>query len=158
MFRIHVAHSRLRQTWFADDTINKFLRNVMSYEAKNYWNGMLSKPTPHTAVNQFNTYKCPWLLGHYEGRSFPRGAKIFWNMSNIFKVCPTHFSRGGAKNFLGVASPPPWLQACSSNLTWIFTLVRSTIRCLSSASDQWSHHWRPRRCWISSQSSWIWTS
>jgi len=27
-------------------------------------------------------------------KSFPSGAKIFWTMSNIFKMCPTHSSRG----------------------------------------------------------------
>jgi len=26
-------------------------------------------------------------------KSFPRGAQIFWIMSNIFKLCPTPFSR-----------------------------------------------------------------
>jgi len=34
-------------------------------------------------------------------------------MSNIFKLCPTHFSRGGEK-ILGGLRPlrPPWLRAC----------------------------------------------
>jgi len=27
-------------------------------------------------------------------------------MSNIFKLCPTHFSRGGEKNFRGGFAPP----------------------------------------------------
>jgi len=46
-------------------------------------------------------------------KSFPRGAQIFWTMSNIFKLCPTHFSRWG-ENFLGGLRPPapPWLRAC----------------------------------------------
>jgi len=39
-------------------------------------------------------------------KSFPRGTQIFWTMSNIFKLCVIHFSRGG-KNF----SAPPWLRA-----------------------------------------------
>jgi len=26
---------------------------------------------------------------------------MFQTMSNSFKICSTHFSRGGAKNFLG---------------------------------------------------------
>ena len=43
-------------------------------------------------------------------KSFARGAKIFWTMSNSFNLCPTHFSRG-EKNFLGGASHP-WLRAC----------------------------------------------
>jgi len=38
-------------------------------------------------------------------KSFPRGANIFWTMSNIFKLCPTDFSRGG-EYFLRGASPP----------------------------------------------------
>ena len=29
--------------------------------------------------------------------SFPKEAQIFWNMSNIFKLWPTHFSRGSEK-------------------------------------------------------------
>jgi len=37
--------------------------------------------------------------------SFPRGAKIFWTMSNSFKLCPTHFSRVG-ENFSRGVSPP----------------------------------------------------
>jgi len=42
-------------------------------------------------------------LGAPEGvKSFLRGAQIFWTMSNSFKRCPTHFSRG-AKIFLGWA-------------------------------------------------------
>ena len=32
-------------------------------------------------------------------KNFPRGANIFWTMSSIFKLCPTHFSRGEAKLF-----------------------------------------------------------
>jgi len=35
-------------------------------------------------------------------KSFRRGVKNFWTMFNIFKPCPTHFSRGG-ENFLGGA-------------------------------------------------------
>jgi len=36
-------------------------------------------------------------------KSFLRGGQIFWIVSNSFKLCPTHFSRG--------TSPPPWLRA-----------------------------------------------
>jgi len=32
-------------------------------------------------------------------KSFPRGAQTFWTISNIFKLCPTHISRGGRKIF-----------------------------------------------------------
>jgi len=42
-------------------------------------------------------------------KSFLRGAQNFWTVSNNFKLCPTHLSRG-AKTFLGGASPP-WLRA-----------------------------------------------
>ena len=38
-------------------------------------------------------------------KSFPRGDQIFWTMSNSFKLCPIHFSRG-AKNILGGFAPP----------------------------------------------------
>jgi len=46
----------------------------------------------------------PWVqarnqLGTGGAKSFLRGVKIFWTMSNRFKPCPRHFSRG-AKNFL----------------------------------------------------------
>jgi len=37
-------------------------------------------------------------------KSFPRGTQIFSTMSNIFKLCPTHLSRG--KHFSRGASPP----------------------------------------------------
>ena len=38
-------------------------------------------------------------------KSFPRGAQIFWAMSNILKLCLTHFSRE-AKIFLGGLHSP----------------------------------------------------
>jgi len=38
-------------------------------------------------------------------KSFLRGAQIFQTMSNNFKLCPTHLSRG-AKRFAREASPP----------------------------------------------------
>ena len=43
---------------------------------------------------------------------FSEGAQIFWTMSNSFKLCPTHFSKGGAKNVLRGLRPfwPPWLR------------------------------------------------
>jgi len=34
-------------------------------------------------------------------KSFPRGAKMFWTMSNIFKLCPTDFPRWGEKKRIG---------------------------------------------------------
>jgi len=37
-------------------------------------------------------------------KSFPSGAQIFWTMSNIFKLCPTYFSRRG--NLSTGVSPP----------------------------------------------------
>ena len=45
-------------------------------------------------------------------KCFLRGAKNFWTMANIFKLYPTHFSRG-ANFFLGGAKPStdPWLRA-----------------------------------------------
>jgi len=43
-------------------------------------------------------------------KSFLRGAPIFWAMSNIFKLYPTHFSRGGEKYSTGAS--PLWLWAC----------------------------------------------
>ena len=45
-------------------------------------------------------------------KSFLKGAQIFWTMSNSFKRCPTHFSRGG-EEFSRGASPtlrPPWIR------------------------------------------------
>jgi len=44
-------------------------------------------------------------LGHQQGRRVFRGAQIFWTMSNIFKLCPTHFSRRGKKNSRGTRPP-----------------------------------------------------
>ena len=50
-------------------------------------------PSPRQACNQ---------LGTQGGvKSFPRRAQIFWTVSNILILCPTHSSRG-AKNFVGV--------------------------------------------------------
>jgi len=46
-------------------------------------------------------------------KNFLRGVPIFLTMTNNFKLCPTHFSRGGAKNFVGGIYPPasPCLRA-----------------------------------------------
>ena len=58
------------------------------------------------------TTTIPWeqarnQLGTTGGaKSFPRGAQNLWTMSNILKLCPTHFSGGGAKNFLGGLRSP----------------------------------------------------
>jgi len=41
-------------------------------------------------------------LGHQVGR------RVFWEGPNFFKLCPTHFSKGGEKNFSG--SSPPWIR------------------------------------------------
>ena len=49
-----------------------------------------------------------------EAKSFLRGAQIFWTMSNSFKRCPTHFSRGGEK-FPRVLWPP-WLRAWTQDV------------------------------------------
>jgi len=50
-------------------------------------------------------------LGHQEGRRvFREGPKFLnYTTSNIFELCPTHFSRGGRKFFYGggFASPAP---------------------------------------------------
>jgi len=56
----------------------------------------------HQARNQLGT----------PGRamSFLRGPRFFWTMSSSFKLCPTHFSRGGRKFSLGglpTCAPPP---------------------------------------------------
>jgi len=48
-------------------------------------------------------------------KSCPRGAQIFWTLSNTFKLCPTHFSSGGVKICLGGASPP-LVTACAFGL------------------------------------------
>ena len=46
-------------------------------------------------------------LGHQEGRRvFWEGPNFFFAVSNIFKLYPTHFSRG-TKNFLGGLRPLP---------------------------------------------------
>jgi len=37
-------------------------------------------------------------------KSFLRGAQIFWTVSNSFKLCPRHFTRGG-EHFAREASP-----------------------------------------------------
>jgi len=38
-------------------------------------------------------------------KSFPKGAQIFWNMSNSFKIYPTNFSKGGKKISRGGFAP-----------------------------------------------------
>jgi len=48
-------------------------------------------------------------LGHQEGWRVFWGAQIFWTMCNIFKLYPTHFSRGGGNFSKGGFAP--WLRA-----------------------------------------------
>jgi len=61
-------------------------------------------------------------------KSFPRGGQIFWTMSNIFKICPTHFSRGGEKFQKGGFAPlrPPWLWACRWHVGFELLQLHST--------------------------------
>ena len=59
-------------------------------------------------------------------KSFPRGAQMFSTMSNIFKLCPTHFSRGGEKCCRGDFAPSPrhpWLRALLHHLLIKFRKV-----------------------------------
>ena len=49
-------------------------------------------------------------------KSFPRGAQIFWTMSNIIKLCPTHFS-SGAKSFSMGLRPPGYGPAFRASLS-----------------------------------------
>jgi len=49
-------------------------------------------------------------LGHQVGR------RVFWEGPKIFKLCPTHFSRG-AKIFARGASPPPGYEPEKSHYT-----------------------------------------
>jgi len=54
-------------------------------------------------------------LGSLGGlKTFLRGGQIFWTMSNNFKRCPIHFSRGAKKISRGgfVSLRPPWLRTC----------------------------------------------
>ena len=63
---------------------------------------------PHTCAQASNQLGTPG-----GAKSFLRGAEIFWTMSNIFKLCPTHFFQNisnkfsrGAKIFLGALRSP----------------------------------------------------
>jgi len=73
-------------------------------------------------------------LGH-QGvrREIFREAQIFETMSNNFKECPTHFSRGD-KIFLGVFRPPGYGPVSRRQSTMILEL----------AYTQW-HNWRGNR-------------
>ena len=65
----------------------------------------LNKTWMKFGCQQFCSNQARNQLGTPGGaKSFPREAQISWTMSNIFKLCPTHFSRG-EKIFLGGLSP-----------------------------------------------------
>ena len=61
-------------------------------------------------------------------KSFLRVAQICLTMSKTLKLCPTHFSRGGAKIFLG-GLRPHWLRACRRHIR---ALEAFHIRCLQT--------------------------
>ena len=59
-------------------------------------------------------------------KSFLRGAQIFWTMFNSFKLCPTHFSRGGEKFSRRCFAHPgygPVLHWFQPTVLWFFQLV-----------------------------------
>ena len=54
---------------------------------------------PHCSILEFGTGQARNQLGTPGGaKSFPRGAQIFWTISNSFKLCLRHFP-GGRKFF-----------------------------------------------------------
>jgi len=75
-------------------------------------------------------------------KRFPRGAKIFWTVSNSFRLCPTHFSRG-AKNFPGRLRPLlvtglVWtIEDTASVLTLSAIYVSSDFQCSFIAFVTW---------------------
>jgi len=68
--------------------------------------------------------------------SFLRGAQIFWTMTNSFKLCPAHFSKGSEKFSRG-DSPPLRPLATGLVVNRSFWLVQCRKRC---------EH--PLLCWI----------
>ena len=68
-------------------------------------------------------------LGHQGGEEFSERGPHFLNYAQYFKQCPTHFSRGW-KNFVGGASPSPWLRSClqrgTQHLNGIVRLLHGT--------------------------------
>jgi len=55
-------------------------------------------------------------------KSFPRGAQIFLTMSNIFKLCPTHFSSRG-EYFSRGSFAPLVTGLLSERHFWIFATL-----------------------------------
>ena len=134
LWRISWLH-RLENLFFVDSQRSRLLFPVVGYvpavltpllAAIDYYK-------PHEMVLKINVSRT-WLLTALEHRlpkplrqarnqlgtpggaeSFPRGSQIFWTMSNIFKLCRTHFSRGGEQISRVFFLPlrPPWLRACS---------------------------------------------
>ena len=82
---------------------------------RNYLSLFLLEPPTFTlasgkARNQLGTPGGP--------KSFPRGAQIFWTISNIFKLCPTHFYRGPKFSRRGLA---PLRPLCLRTCQWACT-------------------------------------
>ena len=128
LWRISWRH-RLENLFFVDSQRSRLLFPVVGYvpavltpllAAIDYYK-------PHEMVLKINVSRT-WLLTALEHRlpkplrqarnqlgtpggaeSFPRGSQIFWTMSNIFKLCRTHFSRGGeqiSRVFFSPCAPP----------------------------------------------------
>ena len=91
----------------------------------------LSVPCAAFCNTTLNRWTSPLLPGSLElrtpggAKSFPRGAQIFWTVSNIFKLCTTHFFRGYEKFPRGTSPPlhPLWLRACSLVLVGFVPVV-----------------------------------
>ena len=88
-------------------------QEVYFYDVKCLYNAWWSKALCQafdigsvTCTNLYNGLRLVTSSEHREGRGvFWEGPRIFWILSNSFKLFPTHFSRG-AKQFLGEALLP----------------------------------------------------
>jgi len=78
-------------------------------------------------------------------KSFLRGAQMFWTMSNGFKICSAHFSRGGKKFFAS------WLRAC-----WAVDITAEISSVVVAQHTDWIAglvlcHWRSNKKLILAQ-------
>jgi len=81
------------------------VRGPLANTQKKTWEMMANPDVDGQARNQLGTSG--------GAKSFLRGAQNFWTVSNSFRLCPTHYSRGGEKFSTGGFTPlQPWLRSC----------------------------------------------
>ena len=98
---LHLRKNRVVRSWSFLSTRPSRLLAILVWIVCLSWRPASASEHDNQARNQLGTPG--------GAKSFLRGVQIFWTLSNIFKLYPTHFSRGGEKFYRELRPPcaPP---------------------------------------------------